>query len=138
MEVIRTEYLLPNLQNPPKDFAVMTKYIVNGLQCFNIFDTYNEIIFMCKRLTGVPNFYYFDREIPENYDRKNLEIYNQTRFDRVFIWIAVVTREHLLNLFVLRWFFNILTFIGEFFIRYFPVIAFCKFGCRRAYVDIQT
>lgn len=137
MEAIRSEYLLPNLQNPPQNFTQMTKYIVNGLQCFNPFDPYTEIIFMIKRLSGVPNYHYLESEIPVNYDRNNLQIYKESRFDRIFIWLSVKSRQYLLKCFIFRWIFNILTLIGEFFIRFFPFLAFFKFGCRNAYVNIQ-
>ena len=137
MEVIRSEFLLPNLQNPPEDFTAMTKYIAKGLWCFDPMDSYNEIIFMAKRLIGVPNYYYLDSEIPDNFDRKTLEIYNQTYCDRIFIWLSVMTRQFLLKCFILRWMLNIITLVSEFFIRYFPFFAFIKFGIRNAYVNIR-
>lgn len=137
MEVIRAEYLLPNLQNPPQNFTQMTKYIVNGLHCFNPFDPYDEIIFMVKRLTGVPNYQYLESEIPENYERKNLQIYKESYFNRTFIWLSVMSRQFLLKCFIIRWFFNIVTLTSEFLIRYLPFLAFFKFGCRNAYVNIQ-
>lgn len=135
--MIRLQYLLPNLQNPPQNFTTMTKYIVNGLSCFNPFDPYNEIIFMVKRLSGVPNYQYLESEIPENFDRKNLQIYNESYFDRTFIWLSVMSRQFLLKCFFIRWFFNIVTLISELLIRFFPFLAFFKFGCRNAYVNIQ-
>lgn len=127
--------MLPNLQNPPKDFVPMTKYMVNGLWCFNPMDPYNETIFMIKRLCGVPNFYYFESEFPENYDKKNLELYKHSRFDRTFIWLSIITRQILMKFFIIRWFYNIAAYINEFFIRYFPFLAFIKFGFGNAYVD---
>lgn len=136
MEVIRSEFLRPNLQNPPEDFTTMTKYIANGLWCFNPFDTYSQTIFMAKRLSGVANYFYFDSELPENYDRRNLALYNQTRCTRIFIWISIMTRQFLLRCFVFRWIFNGLVILSEFFIRYFPFLAFIKFGCRNN-VDIH-
>lgn len=137
MNVIRTEFLLPNLQNSPVDFKPMTKYIASGLWCFDPFDSYNEIIFMVKRLSGVPNYHYLDLEIPENYDRKNLEIYKHSYWDRIVVWLSVMTRQFALKFFIFRWIFNIVTFFSEFLIRYFPFLAFCKFGFRNSYVDIK-
>lgn len=128
---------MPNLQSPPENFERMTKYIANGLWCFDPFDPYNEIIFMTKRLSGVPDYHYFESEIPENYERKNLMLYRYTKWERVVIWLSAVTRQYLLKYFVIRWTFNFVFFINEFFIRYFPFLAFCKFGCRNAYVDIN-
>lgn len=135
---IQSEFIRPNLQNPPENFTPMTKYIANGLWCFNPFDPYNETLFVAKRLSGVPNFYYFDNEIPANYDRSMLELYKLTRGERVVIWLSTMIRQFLLQCCILRWFFNCVTLINEFFIRYFPCLAFCKFGCRDAYVDINV
>lgn len=92
---------------------------------------------MVKRLSGVPNYYYLEAEIPENYDRRNLEIYNQTYSDRIFIWLSVMSRQFLLKVCIIRWFFNVVTWICEFLIRYFPFLAFFKFGIRNSYVNIS-
>lgn len=137
LTMIRTEFLLPNLQNPPKDFTVMTKYIANGLWCFDPLDSYNEIVFMVKRLSGLPNFHYFESEFPENYDKKNLEILKLSYWDRIVIWLSIITRQCFLRFFILRWMFNFVTLFSEFLIRYFPFLAFCKFGFRNSYVDIK-
>jgi hypothetical protein len=111
--------------------------MVKGLYCLNPLDPYNEIIFMVKRLIGVPNYYYLKSEFPENYDRKNLELYKHSRWDRTFIWLSVMTRQFLLRVFIIRWFYNISTFLSEFFVRYFPFIAFCRFGFRNGYVGLR-
>lgn len=134
LEIIRTEHLLPNLENPPVDFEPMTKYIAKGLWCFNPFDPYLETIFMIKRSIGVPNFFYFNCEIPESYDRNNLEIYKQSYPTRTAIWLSIMTRQFLTKVCILRWILNFVTFTAEFFIRYFPVLAFIRFGFRKAYV----
>jgi hypothetical protein len=135
--VIQTEFLLPNLLNLPVDFTPMTKYIANGLWCFDPFDSYNEIIFMVYRLSGVPNYHYLESEIPENYDRKNLEIFKYSYWDRFVIWLSVMTRQFALKCFIFRWIFNIVTLFSEILIRYFPFLAFCKFGFRNSYVNIR-
>lgn len=137
LTVIQTEFLLPNLQDLPVDFTPMTKYIVNGLWCFDPFDSYNEIIFMINRLSGMPNYHYLEDEIPENYDRKNLEIFKCSYCDRFVIWLSVITRQFALKFFIFRWIFNIVTLFSEFLIRYFPFLAFCKFGFRNSYVNIR-
>lgn len=137
LNVIQAEFLLPNLQNPPVDFTAMTKYIANGLWCFDPFDSYNEIIFMIKRLSKASNYHYLESEIPENYDRENLEIFKLSKWNRCVIWLSIMSRQFLLRCFIFRWIFNILTFFSEFLIRYFPFLAFCKFGFRNSYVDIR-
>lgn len=135
---MRREFILPNLQNPPEKFEEMTKYIANGLWCFNPLDPYNEVIFMAKRLVGVPNYYYFESEFPPNYDKKKLELYNYSRFDRVFIFLSIITRQFTLRCFIIRWICNFGCYINEFFIRYLPWLACIKFGWRNAYVDIHV
>lgn len=136
LDVIRSDFLLPNLQDPPENFSSMSKFLVDGLWCFDPADSYNEIIFMIKRLVGVPGFYYLNSEIPTNVDRKNLEIYKQTRTTRLFIWLSVTSRQFLLRIFLFRWFFNIFTWIAEFLIRYFPFLAFFRVGMKNSYVKI--
>ncbi|CRK90141.1 CLUMA_CG003857, isoform A [Clunio marinus] len=138
LEIVQHEFFTPNLTNPPNEFEIMTKYIVNGLRCFDPFDSYNEIIFMLKRLSGVPNYFYLNSEIPENYERENLEIYKYSYWDRFVIWLGIMTRQFLLRFFIIRWFFNGIVHISEFLIRYFPIIAFFKFGYKNSYVDLKT
>jgi hypothetical protein len=124
------------MRDPPSDFAAMTKYVVNGLSCFNPIDGYNQVMFMINRAIGSPNFYYFDSEIPQGFDQSQLELYKQTRWTRVQIWLSVMTRQHMTKLFIFRWILNFFTFFSEFLIRNFPFIAFFKFGFRNAYVKI--
>lgn len=136
LEVIRAEHLVPNLQNPPKDFDPMTKYISNGLWCFNPVDGYKVTIFMIKRMVGVPNFYYADYEIPDGYDQSKLEIYKMSYYERFEAWFTTLMHEYLLQFFLVRWFFNLDTMFHEFLITYFPFLAFYKFGYKNAYVTI--
>lgn len=106
------------------------------MKCFNPFDTYRPMVFNIKRMIGVADYYYLDSEIPENYNREKLKLYEETRFDRVMLWLSVMSRQFLLKYFILRWFYNIVTSISEFFIRYFPITAFFKFGFGNAYTNI--
>lgn len=114
----------------------MTRYIANGLWCFNPRDAYDVVIFMIKRMVGVPNFYYHDEEIPEKFDNSKLEIYKLGYYDRFTTWFVVFTHEYLLQFFIFRWFFNLDTLFHEFLITYFPFLAFYKFGLKNAYVKI--
>lgn len=136
MEAVRTEFLLPALQFPPKDFAPMTRHIANGLWCFNPRDAYTVIIFMIKRMIGVPNFYYQEEEIPEDCDRTKLEVHKLSFYERFEAWAVCFIHEYLLQFFIVRWFFNLDTLFHEFLITYFPFLAFYKFGLQNAYVRI--
>lgn len=136
MNAVRTEFLLPALQFPPKEFASMTRYISNGMWCFNPRDAYNVIIFMIKRMIGVPNYYYNESEIPADYDRSKLEIYKLSYYERFEAWCVCFMHEYLLQFFGFRWFFNMDTKFHEWLITYFPFLAFYKFGYKNAYVSI--
>lgn len=136
LEVVRRDFLLPNLQNPPEQFAPMTKYISNGMWCFNPRDAYTVLIFMIKRMIKVPNYYYHDEEIPENFDKTNLEIYKLGYYDRFEAWAVTFIHEYLLQFSLIRWFFNMDVLFHEFLITYFPFLAFYQFGYKNAYVSI--
>lgn len=136
LEAVRTEFLLPALQFPPKDFEPMTRNIANGLWCFNPRDAYTVIIFMIKRMIRVPNFYYHEEEIPESSDRSQLEVYKLSYYERFEAWAVCFVHEYLLQFSLIRWFFNMDTLFHEFLITYFPFLAFYKFGLKNAYVRI--
>lgn len=136
MHAVRTEFLLPALQFPPKDFEPMTRYIANGLWCFNPRDAYNVVVFMIKRMVKVPNFYYCDYELPADYDKSQLEIYKMSYYDRFQAWCVWFMHEYLLQFYFFRWFFNWDTKFHEWLITYFPFLAFYKFGFKSAYVSI--
>lgn len=136
LEVVQKEFLLPALQFPPKDFDRMTKYITNGLWCFNPRDAYNVVIFMIKRMVGVPNYGYHESEIPEGSKKEQLEIKKLSLYERFEVWAACFVHEYLLQFFIVRWFFNLDTLFHEFLITYFPFLAFYKFGLKNSYVRI--
>jgi len=136
LQVIRNEFLLPQLTNPSDAFQEYSKYIISGAQCFDILDYYEPIIFMMKRLIGVAGYYYIDCEIPSNFDRKNLKYLELSYLDRVNLFFSVISRQFLLKIWIIRWINNIGTYIAEFFIRYFPIVAIIRFGPRKAFVNI--
>jgi hypothetical protein len=136
LEVVRKDFLMPALQFPPKDFAPMTRFIANGLWCFNPRDAYNVIIFMIKRMVGVPNYEFQDSEIPADCDKSKLELNKLSRYEKFEAWAVCFIHEYLLQFFVFRWFFNMDTLFHEFLITYFPFLAFYKFGLKNAYVRI--
>lgn len=136
LKVVQDEFLMPALQFPPKDFAPMTRYIANGLWCFNPRDAYDVIIFLIKRMVGVPNFYYHDEEIPKDFDKSRLQVYKFGYVDRFTTWFVVFTHEYLLQFSILRWFFNLDTLFHEWLITYIPFLAVYQFGLKNAYVRI--
>jgi len=126
--------MMPALSSTNREFAKMSKYIVDGLSCFDPLDTYGEIIFMVKRLVGVPGYYYLESEVPQNFNRNDLVLYQLSYVDRFFIWLSVITRQFMLKFFVIRWFFNTFVKLFEFIMQNFPIIAFFKFGLKDSYV----
>jgi len=131
LKVIRSEFYVPALQFPPKDFEMMTKCIVDGLWCFNPSDPYEVLIFYVKRLVGIPNYNYGDASETSEPEYNKLSYYN-----RFSLWTTVFVHEYLLQFFYFRWWMNKQTLFHEFLITYFPFLAFYKFGFKNAYVRI--
>lgn len=136
LEVVRREFLMPALQFPPKDFEAMTRYIANGLWCFNPRDAYNVVMFMIKRMIGVPNYCYSDEEMPADQDKDKLEYLKLGYYERFEAWCICFMHEYLLQFFLFRWFFNMDTLFHEFLITYFPFLAYYSFGYKNAHVTI--
>lgn len=136
LEVVKSEFLCPALTNPPENFPEMTKFIANGMWCFNPRDGYDVVMFTIKRLINVPNYHYLEDEIPKGYDRSKLELYKLGYYNRFMNWITSFIHEFLLKFIIFRWFFNLQTLFHEFLITYFPFLAMYSFGFNRAYVTI--
>ena len=136
LQVIQNEFLLPQLSNPSEAFQEYSKYIISGAQCFDILDYYEPIIFMMKRLIGVTGYHYLESEIPPNFDRNNLKYLKLSYKDRVNLFFSIISRQFLLKIWIIRWINNIGTYVAEFFVRYFPIIAIIRFGVQKAYVRI--
>jgi hypothetical protein len=134
LESVRTKFILPALTETSNDFDTMSKFCVSGLQCFNFIDLYKPTIFNLKRLIGVENYYYFQNEVPENFDRKKLKYLELSRYERFSLFMSIFIRQYLLKYFIIRWMHNIFIRINEFFMRHFPIIAIMRFGWRKAYV----
>jgi hypothetical protein len=137
LEVVKSEFLLPALCDPPEKFADMAKYVANGMWCFNPRDKYNVILFTIKRLVGIPGYAYTENDhIKDN--REENEIYKLGYYDRFFHWITVFVHEYLLQFAIFRWFFNNQTLFHEFLITHFPFLAIYSFGWGNAYVNILS
>lgn len=138
LEVIKTEFLRPNLETPPEEFGAMSKYIVNGLWCFNPADSYTSIMFAIKRMIGVPGYYYYDDEIPKDFDPEKLVHKSLTWSERFDVWSSIFIHEFLLKFSLIRKFFNFETLVHEYLIRYFPFLAMYKFSFKQAYITIPA
>lgn len=136
LQIIRQEFMLPYLTNTSDEFVEVSKLAVSALQSFDFIDFYEPIIFMLKRLIGVPGYCYLQVEVPENCDRNSLKYLELSYSDRFNLFMSVTSRQYLLKFFVFRWFYNILTHVNEFFVRHFPLIAMVRFGPRVAFVEI--
>lgn len=138
LQIIKTDFFIPALSNCSDEFIEISKYAVSALQCYDIVDFYEPIIFNVKRLIGLPDYYYLESEIPENYDRTKLKYLQLSYIDRVNLFLSVITRQFLVKYWIIRWFYNCLMYIAELSIRYFPIVAIIRFGPRKAYVRIWT
>lgn len=136
LKIIQKEFFLPQLSNPSEAFQEYSKYIISGAQCFDILDCYEPIIFMIKRLIGVEGYHYLESEIPPNFNRNSLKYLELSYFDRTNLFLSIISRQFLLKIWIIRWIDIIGTYVAEFFVRYFPIIAIIRFGPRKAYVKI--
>lgn len=132
LEVVRTEFLKPALENPPSEFQDMTKYVATGMWCFNPRDSHDVIQFTIRRLCGVPNYCYTEDEIPKGYDRSQMELYKLGYYARFMNWFTSFSHEYLLQFTIFRVMFNIQTAFHEFLITTFPFLAIYSFGWNRA------
>lgn len=136
LEVIKSEFLRPALESPPKEFPEMTRFVANGMWCFNPRDTYDVMIFTMKRLVGVPNYWYTEDEIPKGCDRSKMELYKLGNYARFMNWFVAFIHEYLLQFTIFRMFFNMQTLFHEFLITTFPFLAIYSFGWNRAWITI--
>ena len=134
--IVRTDFLLPALQFPPKDFEPMTKFIGDGLWYFNPRGGFKTTMFIIKRMIGVPNFYCQEDELPAGYDKSNLEINKLSFGDKLRLRISCFVHGNLLQIGFFRWYFNTTLLFLEKLSIYFPIFAICKFGIKDAYVKI--
>jgi hypothetical protein len=138
LEVIKTEFLRPNLETPPEEFEAMTRYIANGLWCFNPADSYENIMFVIKRMIGVPDYYYDESEIPAGYDKSKLKYRDFSLYEKFDLWTSVFVHEYLLQFKFIRVLLNFQTLVHEYLIRYFPFLAFYKFGFKKSFITIPA
>lgn len=136
MKLIQDEILALAIQNPPKDFQQMTKYIVDGLWCFNPLGDYDSFLFRIKRLLNVPGYHYWDSEIHETSSKEKSELTKLSWWTRWNLYSDAVIMEWLLQYWIFRAIFNIQ---GKFFEKmsiHFPFLAMYCYGFKRAFISI--
>lgn len=135
MELIRTEILKPAAQFPPKEFEEMTRYIVDGMWCFNPLQDYDSVIFTLKRTLDVPRYHYFAHEATEVHP-KDSALYSLGWFSRYSLFCDTIINEYLMQYSFIRSLVNFQASTFEWFGRNFPILAIYCFGFKRAFVSI--
>lgn len=134
MTLVNDQIIRPALLCPSDDFVHMTNAMIDGLWCLSTMLEYHAFMFLTRRLSNVPGHYYWDTE-PRDGVKPVFEEFGW--YSRVMLYVLMVVHEVLLNITVLRWYFNWqFKFNTEVVNKYFPWLAMIKFGLRDAYVKI--
>lgn len=135
LKIVREDILAPAVHNPPREFPEMSRYVVEGLWCFNPNAEYDSLMYLIKRLLGIPRYHYFSSEAryvqPEDSKVKGL-----SWMSRWILFFHIIIFEYIMKFSVFRWYINAQTVFSEYLIRYFPFLAFYSFGIKRSYVRI--
>lgn len=153
-ELMSAQVFRPSLEKAPKLFEEMADALIQGLWCFNPFLNTDAFIFFAKRLVSVPGFHYFDSEVKQDSVNKNNNaneddckfeklqslrddlISSMGWYSRFVLYMVIWLHQTGLNYFLLRWHYNSQITMSRFLIKYFPFLAFIKFGIRDSYVRI--
>ncbi len=135
MELVKSEILKPAIQFPPEQFEEMTRYIVDGMWCFNPLGDYDSFMFTLKRTLDVPKYHYFAYEAKE-VDPKDSELYNLGWFSRFGLFCDSIINENLMQYNFIRIMVNYQASIFEWFGRNCPLLAIYCFGFKKAFVSI--
>uniref|UniRef100_A0A8W7K6Q7 ER-bound oxygenase mpaB/mpaB'/Rubber oxygenase catalytic domain-containing protein n=1 Tax=Anopheles albimanus TaxID=7167 RepID=A0A8W7K6Q7_ANOAL len=140
MLVIAKEILRPALLNHTEPFVHMGKALIDGLWCFNPFIEFDSFLYLTMRLTNVPGYHYFDSDVVHTGD--DLEASKVRHYEhfghyaRFLLFVTSYILSFLLQISIIRWYFNSQMILARFLITYFPFLAFFKFGIRDSYVRI--
>lgn len=107
----------------------MSKAAIEGFWCFQPILNYDAYIYWTKYLSGLPGYEYF-----QSSGQKNIQILNW--YSRYSLWMLVYVQQILLNYWIFRMHYNFQMLWSEALIRYFPFLAFYKFGIKQSYVRI--
>lgn len=132
---IRNKIYVQTLLKPCKNFTKMSFAVVDGLWCFNPFLDYDAVMYFTSMLAHVPGYTYslfsFDFfSVPKNLAKISL-------LGRIGLWLMVFTHTIQLQWWIPRVYHNNQILVSEFLIRYFPFLAFYKFGSiKKSYIRI--
>uniref|UniRef100_A0A336KRV0 CSON014639 protein n=1 Tax=Culicoides sonorensis TaxID=179676 RepID=A0A336KRV0_CULSO len=129
LEAIRTQIYRPYIQQTKEDFIKMTKDLIEGFWCFNPNLEYDSFMYWVKYLTGLEEYSYWEPS-----GQKNIQ--SMGWYSRAILYLLVVVHCVLINYWIFRVYYNFQILYSEFLIKYFPFLAFYKFGVRPSYVKI--
>ncbi|ETN60742.1 hypothetical protein AND_007630 [Anopheles darlingi] len=140
MQVIAKEILRPALLHHTEQFVHMGKALIDGLWCFNPFIEFDSFLYMTMRLINVPGYHYLDTDtVFVGDDLESSKVRRYERFGyyaRFVLFVMTYLHSFLLQISIIRWYFNSQMILARFIITYFPFLAFFKFGIRDSYVRI--
>ncbi|XP_059611033.1 uncharacterized protein LOC132257968 [Phlebotomus argentipes] len=153
LRLMVAEILVPCLKNQPPHFHEMVQSMIEGLWCFNPFLTTPAFTYLTYRAAGVPGYYYGKEEqalemqrlkntpdrAPENSDSDGMSpTYKKMPWWSRFIvgFIIYILETLVYGSTIFRWIFNYNITSSLFIIKWFPFLAFPKFGFRASYVRI--
>jgi len=124
------------LQNPTPSFIPMTKYVVDGLWCFNPGLDYDAMMYYTCLISGVPGYTYSLYSWDTLFDAPK-QLARLNWYSRFILWMQIFTHTVLLNITIVRLYHNYQLLWSECLIRYFPFLAFYQFkSIRKCYVRI--
>ncbi|XP_063704779.1 uncharacterized protein LOC134834143 isoform X2 [Culicoides brevitarsis] len=129
LEAIRSQIYRPYIQKCTQDFITMTKDLIEGFWCFNPMLDYDSFMYFVKYLTGIEEYSYWSSTGSRNI--KSLNWYS-----RLILYLLVTVHCVLLDFWIFRMYYNFQILYSEFLIKYFPFLAFYKFGIKESYVRI--
>lgn len=165
LQIIEREEIRPCLENAPSMFHDMANALVSGLWSFNpLLDT-EAFIYITKRLAGCEGYYYFESEIekdgilpikmspsPDTIKQNGIEaghvkktkreklftnfVSTLNLYSRFILFVVIMIHQYCMMFFLVRWYFNGQLIVSRFLIKYFPFLAFHRFGFRDSYVRI--
>uniref|UniRef100_A0A6E8VLK5 DUF2236 domain-containing protein n=1 Tax=Anopheles coluzzii TaxID=1518534 RepID=A0A6E8VLK5_ANOCL len=139
MSLIANEILQPALLQRTAEFVKMGKALIEGLWCFNPLVEFDSFLFLTMRLNNIPGYHYWADEatpgVKESESR--LRPYEQfSRYARFILYCVCYIQSVLLNIALVRWYFNMQMVMSRFLITYFPFLAIYAYGVTDAYVRI--
>lgn len=129
----------PYLDETDNDFMIMSRALIEGLQCFSPMLDTDAAVYFTKWMAGCKNYIYFESdpriaEIDLIDCQKLLQSYGW--YTRWIIYLQITAHTFLLNFATCRWYLNYQVWLSKYIIYWFPFLAFYKFGIKESYVRI--